>query len=38
MLLNVQHVDARITQETLPLLLKYQQDIEKATAELAARE
>ena len=38
MLLNVERVDARITQETLPLLLKYQQDIEKATAELAARE
>jgi MoxR-like ATPase len=38
MLLNVQKVDARITQETLPLLLKYQQDIEKATAELATRE
>jgi MoxR-like ATPase len=37
-LLNVKKVDARITQETLPLLLKYQQDIEKATAELAARE
>jgi MoxR-like ATPase len=37
MLLNVQRVDARITQETLPLLLKYQQDIEKATAELAGR-
>jgi MoxR-like ATPase len=37
MLLNVQRVDAPITQETLPLLLKYQQDIEKATAELAGR-
>jgi MoxR-like ATPase len=37
MLLDVRQVDARITRETLPLLLKYQQDIEKATAELAGR-
>jgi hypothetical protein len=36
-LLKVPRVDARITQETLPLLLKYQQDIEKASAELAGR-
>jgi MoxR-like ATPase len=38
MLLQVSTVDARITSETLPLLLKYQQDIEKARTELASRE
>jgi len=36
-LLQVQRVDAHTTKETLPLLLKYQQDIEKASAELAGR-
>jgi hypothetical protein len=36
LLLGVQGVDQRVTLDSLPLLLKYQQDIEKARAELVS--
>ena len=36
MLLGADRVDAELTRDTLSLLLKYQQDIEKALNELPA--
>ncbi len=36
-LLGVETVDAEATRRTLSILLKYQQDIERASAELAAQ-
>lgn len=36
LLLGVETVDAEVTRRTLSILLKYQQDIERASAELAA--
>ena len=38
LLLGVDRIDADVTRKTLALLLKYQQDIEKVSAELAARD
>jgi MoxR-like ATPase len=38
LLLGVDRIDADVTRKTLALLLKYQQDIEKASAELAVRD
>jgi len=37
LLLGVETVDAEVTRRTLSILLKYQQDIERASAELAAQ-
>jgi MoxR-like ATPase len=38
LLLGVKHVDGQMTRQTLSLLLKYQQDVDKVSAELATRE
>ena len=38
LLLGVEKVDAEVTKKTLSLLLKYQQDIERASAELVVRD
>jgi MoxR-like ATPase len=37
LLLGVERVDDQITSETLPLLLKYQQDLDRVRADLATR-